>query len=43
VETEAQRALLAELGCDCCQGYLFGRPMAAELLERIVRGGQTVA
>ncbi|WP_088313484.1 bifunctional diguanylate cyclase/phosphodiesterase [Kineosporia sp. R_H_3] len=26
VETEAQRALLAEVGCQHAQGYLFGRP-----------------
>ncbi|HEY0488813.1 MAG TPA: EAL domain-containing protein [Telluria sp.] len=42
VETEAQRALLAELGCECCQGYLFGRPMEVDLLERMVRGSQPV-
>ena len=27
VETEAQRALLARLGCDMLQGYLYSRPM----------------
>lgn len=27
VETETQRAMLAELGCSRYQGYLFGRPM----------------
>jgi diguanylate cyclase (GGDEF)-like protein len=26
VETEAQRLIVAELGCDMAQGYLFGRP-----------------
>jgi len=30
VETEEQRAFLAEHGCKLCQGYLFGRPMPAE-------------
>ena len=40
VETEAQRALLAELGCECCQGYLFGRPMACGMLERMVAEAQ---
>ncbi|HPU50499.1 MAG TPA: EAL domain-containing protein [Burkholderiaceae bacterium] len=29
VETEAQLALLGELGCDEAQGYLLGRPMPA--------------
>ncbi|MCC6073178.1 EAL domain-containing protein [Massilia sp. GCM10020059] len=37
VETEAQRAFLAELGCECCQGYLFGRPMEVHLLEAMIR------
>jgi diguanylate cyclase (GGDEF)-like protein len=30
VETEECNALLAGLGCDLVQGYLFGRPMPAE-------------
>jgi EAL domain-containing protein (putative c-di-GMP-specific phosphodiesterase class I) len=30
VETEAQRDLLAQLGCDYAQGALFGAPMTAE-------------
>jgi EAL domain-containing protein (putative c-di-GMP-specific phosphodiesterase class I) len=29
IETSAQRARLAELGCDLGQGYLFGRPLPA--------------
>ncbi len=28
VETDGQRAILRELGCQFAQGYLFGRPMA---------------
>lgn len=34
VETESQRAFLAEHGCPVLQGYLFGRPMHADDLER---------
>jgi EAL domain-containing protein (putative c-di-GMP-specific phosphodiesterase class I) len=30
VETDAQRLLLQELGCDFAQGYLFSRPIPAE-------------
>ena len=29
VETEEQKALLLELGCERMQGYLFGRPVDA--------------
>ena len=32
VETEAQRVVLLEQGCDEMQGYLFGRPVTAEQL-----------
>ncbi|MBC8128813.1 MAG: bifunctional diguanylate cyclase/phosphodiesterase [Rhizobiaceae bacterium] len=45
VETEAQVAVLSELGCDQLQGYHFGRPMpadriAGEVLSRFaVRSG----
>ena len=34
VETEAQREFLARQGCYAYQGYLFGRPGAAVVLER---------
>ena len=38
VETEMQRSLLADSGCDSAQGYLFSKPVPAEefavLLER---------
>ena len=37
VETEPQRAFLADLGCDALQGYLLGRPVPAEELEGLVR------
>ena len=33
VETEGQRAFLAEAGCDAFQGYFFGRPVAASTLN----------
>ena len=36
VETEAQRAFLLGIGCDCAQGYLFGRPMEVAALERML-------
>jgi diguanylate cyclase (GGDEF)-like protein/PAS domain S-box-containing protein len=37
VETEAQFALLKARGCDVIQGYLTGRPMAAEEFEALLR------
>ena len=36
VETEAQLALLRRLGCDEAQGYLLGRPMAAQALVQLL-------
>jgi EAL domain-containing protein (putative c-di-GMP-specific phosphodiesterase class I) len=33
VETEAQRAFLAGIGCDTYQGYLFSRPVHVDELE----------
>lgn len=30
VETEAQRAVLVDIGCDLAQGYLFARPFPAD-------------
>ena len=33
VETEEQSRLLAAMGCDELQGYLFSRPIPVELLE----------
>lgn len=33
VETEEQHQFLLEEGCDCGQGYLYGRPMAAEAFQ----------
>jgi diguanylate cyclase (GGDEF)-like protein/PAS domain S-box-containing protein len=34
IETPGQAALLRSWGCDAGQGYLFGRPMAADAFER---------
>jgi len=38
VETEAQAALMRQLGCDEAQGYLWGRPMTADHLLRLLSG-----
>lgn len=32
VETESQAQILKSLGCDCFQGYLYGKPMPVEQL-----------
>jgi diguanylate cyclase (GGDEF)-like protein/PAS domain S-box-containing protein len=37
VETEEQRHILADLGCDEIQGWLLSRPMPADALERFMR------
>ena len=34
VETEAQKALLAEQGCDMMQGYLLSKPLPASMFEQ---------
>lgn len=36
IETEEQRRLLADIGCDYGQGYLFSRPLAAKDIERLL-------
>ncbi len=36
VETEGQRQLLASQGCHNYQGYLFGRPVTVEALDRLL-------
>ncbi|MNL52459.1 Phytochrome-like protein cph2 [compost metagenome] len=47
VETEAQRKMLREMGCPVGQGYLFGRPIDAEVfaasLARIESDGVETA
>lgn len=35
IETEAQRAVLREIGCDFGQGYLFARPMPRDAAWRL--------
>lgn len=37
VETEEQYTYLLHEGCDVIQGYLFGRPMAADALANLLR------
>ena len=38
VEDEAVLELLIEYGCDAAQGYLFGRPVAADEISRGLAG-----
>jgi EAL domain-containing protein (putative c-di-GMP-specific phosphodiesterase class I) len=33
IETEAQRTVLMEMGCQCGQGYLFDRPLDAAVMR----------
>jgi EAL domain-containing protein (putative c-di-GMP-specific phosphodiesterase class I) len=39
IETELQRSLLASLGCETGQGYLWSRPIPAGQFESLYRGG----
>ena len=39
VETEAQLSVLAKMGCDAGQGYLFSRPVPALEFEQLLRSG----
>ncbi|MBP7334670.1 EAL domain-containing protein [Niveispirillum sp.] len=36
VETEAQEALLRQMGCDRAQGYLFAKPLEADMATALV-------
>jgi len=40
VEQEAQWRLLADLGCDCAQGYLMSRPQAVEDLAPLLESAR---
>lgn len=37
VETDQQRLFFAEMGCDFVQGYVVGRPLAPNALEKFLR------
>ena len=39
VETEVQRCILAEQGCDTLQGFLFSHPLPLDGFERLLRRG----
>ena len=39
VEDSQQQQQLRELGCDCAQGFLYGRPMSVEQIEMIFSSG----
>jgi diguanylate cyclase (GGDEF)-like protein/PAS domain S-box-containing protein len=43
IETAEQLATLAVLQCDCGQGYLFSKPVAAELFEQILQSDRSLA
>ncbi len=41
VETSEQRGFLTRLGCNSLQGYLFGKPMAADQFARLATGAES--
>jgi EAL domain-containing protein (putative c-di-GMP-specific phosphodiesterase class I) len=42
VETEAQRDYLRDHGCDQFQGFLFGRPQAAEAMGAVLAASRQI-
>jgi diguanylate cyclase (GGDEF)-like protein len=40
METEAQREILRQMGCDQLQGYLLSRPLSPEALEALLQADQ---
>ena len=38
VETEAQRDVLIDLGCNWVQGYLYSKPMDVDQFEKMLKG-----
>ena len=38
VESEGQAALLAEMGCDMAQGYLYAKPLPPEGVPAVLGG-----
>ena len=42
IETEDERRILEELGCELAQGYLFSRPIPADELAERIRSGELV-
>ena len=41
IETEAQKTLLIDAGCDYAQGYLYSKPVTPDELEELLRHQQT--
>ncbi len=42
-ETEAEITELAEVGCEYAQGFVYGRPMTAQMVQQMVRRRPAVA